>query len=86
MKIYERGVQFSSKDELWKIITEVAADITSSQINELTSSVDKRLFNVILKNGSYVDKLMSRDNLLFHFCICGIDYLCSFVNWSRIPK
>ena len=50
MKVYEGKVQFSSKDALWKIITEVAADITSSQIHGLTSSVDKRLFNVILKN------------------------------------
>ena len=55
-KVYEGGVQFSSKDALWKRIKEVAAGIIFSQIHGLTSSVDKRLFNVILKNGSYVDK------------------------------
>ena len=52
---FDGAVQFSSKDSLWKKITEVADDITSSQIYGLTSSVDK-MFNVILKNRSYVDK------------------------------
>ena len=36
MKVFDGKVQFSSKDALWKIISEVATDITSSQIHGLT--------------------------------------------------
>lgn len=54
--VYEGGKQFSSKDALWSKIVDVARSITPSQIKKLTSSVDKRLFNVISRHGGYVDK------------------------------
>ena len=54
--VYEGGKQFSSEDALWSKIVDVARTITPSQIKELTSSVDKRLFNVISRHGGYVDK------------------------------
>lgn len=54
--VYEGGEQFTSKDALWSKIVAVARAITPSQIKQLTSSVDKRLFKVISNNGGYVDK------------------------------
>ena len=54
--VYEGGEQFTSKDALWKKIVDVARAISPSQIKQLTSSVDKRLFKVISINGGYADK------------------------------
>lgn len=55
-RVYEGGVQFTSKDALWEKITSVARTITAAEIGRLTASMDNRLFKVISKHGSYVDK------------------------------
>ena len=55
-QVYEGGQQFKSKDVLWDEIVYVASIITPSQINRLTSSVDRRLLTVIAMGGSYVDQ------------------------------
>ena len=54
--VYEGGEQFTSKDALWEKILDVAKAIPPNQIKKLTSSVDKRLFKVMSRNGGYVDK------------------------------
>lgn len=54
--IYEDGVQYSSKEALWKKIQAVSKSIKPDEIRKLTSSMDDRLFKVISKHGSYVDK------------------------------
>jgi hypothetical protein len=55
-RVYEGGVQFTSKDALWEKITSVARTITAAEIGRLTASMDNRLFKVISKHGRYVDK------------------------------
>jgi len=55
-KVYEGGQQFSSKEVLWRKVDEAARAIRPSEIRKLTESMDKRLFKVISKHGSYVDK------------------------------
>ena len=54
-KVYERWQQFSSKDVLWRKVEEAARAINPSEIKKLTESMDKRLFKVISKHGSYAD-------------------------------
>jgi transposase len=55
-KIYQGGVQFSSKQELWEAILASAKATTPETIQELTKSVDQRLIDVISKKGSYINK------------------------------
>lgn len=55
-KIYEGGIQFSSKQELWEATVSAAKATTSETIEQLTKSVDQRLIDVISKKGSYINK------------------------------
>jgi transposase len=53
-KIYSSGRQYKSKDDLWDAILTAANDISSDEIKNLTSSMDRRLFSLISNNGGYV--------------------------------
>ena len=53
--IYSCGRQYASKDDLWDVILTAAKDISSDEIERLTSSIDQRLFSLIDKNGSYIN-------------------------------
>jgi hypothetical protein len=53
-KIYLCGRQYTSKDDLWNAIMTAANEISSEVIENLTSSMDKRLFSLVNKNGSYI--------------------------------
>ena len=53
-KLYSGGRQYTSKDDLWKAILTAAKDISSDDIESLTSSMDQRLFSLIHKNGNYI--------------------------------
>lgn len=55
-EIYADGKQYSSKNDLWKVIKDSAASIPRSTIRKLTESVNERLFETIRRHGSYVDK------------------------------
>ena len=55
--IYTYGRQYASKDHLWNAISTAAKDISSDEIECLTSSMDQRLF-LINKNGSYINFLI----------------------------
>ena len=52
-RVYANGRQFTSKDQLWTNIQEVCKQIQPQEILNLTQSVDKRLFTVVLKKGSH---------------------------------
>ena len=49
-KVYENGHQFHSKKDIWERIKKVSSEITPQQVHTLTSSVDRRLIDLI-KNG-----------------------------------
>ena len=53
-KVYEGGRQYNSTDDRWNAINTAVAEISSDEIKRLTSSVDDRLFSLIVKNGGYV--------------------------------
>ena len=44
-RIYESGLQFLSKDELWTAVFHCANNIAPSEIQKLTGSMDHRLFS-----------------------------------------
>ena len=54
--IYEGDEQFTSKSVICNKIVDVGRGITSFQTKQLTSSVDKGVFKLILKNGRYGNK------------------------------
>ena len=56
MRLYANNHQFSSKDDLWAAIQDVAAAITPEEIHNLTNSVDSRLVSILGKRGNYIDK------------------------------
>ena len=49
-EVYENGHQFHSKKDIWERIKKVSSEITHRQVHTLTSSVDRRLIDLI-KNG-----------------------------------
>ena len=53
-KIYEDGRQFKSKNDLWNTIQDVSKSITPQEIANLTQSMDKRLYSVILRGGKHI--------------------------------
>lgn len=55
-KVYSDGKQFSSKAELWRAIQDAASSIDCTTIEKLTDSVNERLFEVIKRNGRYINK------------------------------
>ena len=52
--VYSGGRQYNSKDDLWNAILTAAKDISSDEIESLTSSMDQRLFALVNKNGNYI--------------------------------
>lgn len=50
-RIYENGRQFASKNELWSCILRESSRITAQKVRKLTSSVDKRLVEVLKLDG-----------------------------------
>ena len=48
-KLYSGGRQYTSKDDLWNAVLTAAKDISSDDIESLTSSMDQRLFSLIYK-------------------------------------
>ena len=54
-RIYENGRQFSSKNELWSSIVYESSRVTAQEIRKLTSSVDKRLVEVLKRDGKNIN-------------------------------
>ena len=55
-KVYSNGKQFSSKTELWEAIQVAMRSIDSTTIENLTNSVNERIFEVINRNGRCINK------------------------------
>ena len=53
-RLYQSGRQFPWMDQHWEEIMECASQITQDETQNLTKSMDKRLFSVIQKNGAYI--------------------------------
>ena len=53
-KICVDGHQFSSKKDLWKKIQEASSQTSSKEVQNFTSSVDRRLMELIMINGKRV--------------------------------
>jgi transposase len=53
-KVYENGRQFSSKDQLWKAILDAKEEIEPEQVANLVSSMDRRLLEVIRRDGAHI--------------------------------
>ena len=51
-KIYADGKQFTSKDELWKVITAS----TGGEIKNFSSSMDNRILELTSRKGAYINK------------------------------
>ena len=54
-EVYSEGRQFSSKNELWEAIKVAATKIKAETIKKLTSSMDKRLIELIQKKGKKIN-------------------------------
>ena len=54
-EIYRGNKQYTSKDDLWKVISEACKNIKRSVISNLTSSMDDRLVRVLEGKGAHVD-------------------------------
>ena len=52
--MYPGPKQYNSKAALWDAIKSVRAAITPEEIQNLTASMDNRLFTVIEQNGAYI--------------------------------
>ena len=55
-RVYPADKQYNSKDELWEAIKSVCAALEPQEIENLTSDMDQRLFDVIQKTGAYIGK------------------------------
>lgn len=55
-KVYSDGKQFSSKAELWEALQVAARSIDGTTIENLTNSVNERIFEVIKRNGRFINK------------------------------
>ena len=53
-KVYQNGRQYTSKDELWQEIVVVCRAFTPEEFQKLTSSMDKRIWQIISKKGAYL--------------------------------
>lgn len=54
-KLYEGGKKYKSKNELWTAIFSICSNMEKNLIKKLTSITKKRIFDLILNKGSYVD-------------------------------
>jgi len=54
-KVYRSGRQYNSKRDLWAAIEEAAGSTDANLIKRLTSSMDRRLLEVIKKSGGHVN-------------------------------
>ena len=52
--MYPADKQYTSQAELWEAIKDVCAALEPHEIQNLTSSMDDRLFKVIQKTGAYI--------------------------------
>ena len=48
--------QMMNKDKLWEAIKSVCVALEPQEIENLTSDMDQRLFDVIQKTGAYIGK------------------------------
>lgn len=55
-KVYSDGKQFPSKKESWKAIQVAVRSLDSTTIENLTNSANKRIFEVINRNGRCISK------------------------------
>ena len=53
-RVYPTDKQYTSQKQLWEAIKDVCAALEPQEIQNLTSSMDNRLFKVIQKTGSYI--------------------------------
>ena len=53
-RVYPADKQYTSQAELWEAIKDVCAALEPHEIQNLTSSMDDRLFKVIQKTGAYI--------------------------------
>ncbi len=60
------GKQYHTTDDLWDAIMTAADEVSTDDIKNLTSSMDKRLFSVISNNGTVIPAPMHQngDHLL----------------------
>ena len=56
MEIYKNGRQYEKKTDLWNAIVEAVNNLNPQKVKKLTSSVNQRLFEVILKKGGDINK------------------------------
>ena len=53
-KVYENGHLFNSKKDLWERIKEVSSQISPEEVHNLTSSVDRRLRELVKNKGKRI--------------------------------
>ena len=53
-RLYPAGKQYRSQGELWEAIKNVCAALEPLKIQNLTATMDNRLFSVIQKTGAYI--------------------------------
>ena len=53
-RFYQIGRQYQSKAKLWKAIQNAAASVSSTMINNLKDSMDRRLIKVIENKGGHI--------------------------------
>ena len=55
-KVYSDGMQFSSKTDLWEATQVAMRSLDSTTIENLTNSVNERIFEVLNRNGRCINK------------------------------
>ena len=53
-RVYLADKQYTSQEQLWEAIKDVSAALEPQEIQNLTSSMDNRLFKVVQKIWSYI--------------------------------
>ena len=53
-RLYPADKQYTSQGELWEAIKNVCAALEPLKIQNLTATMDNRLFSVIQKTGAYI--------------------------------
>ncbi len=53
-RLYANGRQFRGNAELWEAILDISRVITADDILQLTNSMDRRLLQVISKQGKHI--------------------------------
>ena len=87
-RIYANGRQFNSLGEMWNAVVDACGSIKPSEVQKLTSSVDKRNLKIFKNRGGYVESKGEVKNIsdICLILFCTLFSVLHFVIWYLLNK